>query len=144
MIFNGRRRSAISIGSQSASCPRHMETLKTLSGTVCDNRRHIIVPLKSRVSNCPMRTETFAANSETNILRTCVITWSVIANKLWKHLCDVCDSSIADSLRPLQTIRKPGFIQCRCYTFHVRLTKNTQTRFSSNPPPEIFLLPPHR
>ena len=40
-----------------------------MSGTVCDNRRHIIVPLKSRVSNCSMGTETFAANFEPNILR---------------------------------------------------------------------------
>ena len=31
-----------------------------MSGTVCGDRRHIIVPLKSRVSNCPMRTEMFA------------------------------------------------------------------------------------
>ena len=36
MICNGRQRSAISIGNQSTSCPRHMETIKTLSGTVCD------------------------------------------------------------------------------------------------------------
>ena len=30
-------------------------TKKDLNGTVCGKRRHIIVPLKPRVSNCPMR-----------------------------------------------------------------------------------------
>ena len=106
MICNGWRLSTIMIGNQSASCPQHMETPKTLSqtvcdtrsewseelnlillsrplrprrqkkilmerasGKVCDNRRYIIVPLKSRDSNYPMRTETFATIFKPNILR---------------------------------------------------------------------------
>ena len=36
---------------------------------VCENWRHIIVPLKSRDSNYPMRTETFTAHFEPDILR---------------------------------------------------------------------------
>ena len=106
MICIGRWWSAISIGNQSASGPRHMETLKTLSvsvchtrsewsenlnsillsrplrprrqrnilmervsETVCDNRRHIIIPLKLRVNNWPLKTETFAIHFEPDILR---------------------------------------------------------------------------
>ena len=36
---------------------KHRFQWERMSGTVCDNCRHIIVPLKSRLSNCPMRTE---------------------------------------------------------------------------------------
>ena len=42
MICNGRRRSAIMTGNQSALYARHMETIKTLSGTVCDTRSELI------------------------------------------------------------------------------------------------------
>ena len=31
--------------------------------------------------------------------KTCEITWSAIANKIWKHFCGVCDSSIANGGR---------------------------------------------
>ena len=152
MIYNGRRHSAISICRKSASCPRHMETLKRLSGTLCDirsewseelylillsrplrprrqrnvligtrkwdNRRHIIFSLKSRVSNCPMRTETFATHFEPGILRfvrlldlrsptkyrnTCVV------SATHQFACRRSPTVIADRRRPLQMIWKPGF-----------------------------------
>ena len=145
MICNGRRRSAISIGNQSASFPRQLQTLSvrvcdtrsewseklnlillsrplrprrqrtilmgTRVWTVCDNRRHI-VPLKSRVSNCPVRTKN-CHSFWTRHIKTCA--WDYLIwdrQQIWEYLYGVCDSSIADGRRPLQIIWNQALERC--------------------------------